>query len=140
MLCPGNPGAASAPPGHSSVLGTTTTKPQSHLWPTFQTPNQHNSGEPSNLGQRVQFLKLCVCAHTHVCVYPCVHRHMLSHSVTRTLCDPMDCSLLGSSVHGILQARVLEWVAIPSSRGLPDPGIQPVSLMSPALAMQVLYH
>ena len=29
-----------------------------------------------------------------------------------TLCDPMDCSLLGSSVHGILQARVLEWVAI----------------------------
>ena len=29
-----------------------------------------------------------------------------------TLCDPMDCSLLGSSVHGILQARILEWVAI----------------------------
>ena len=29
-----------------------------------------------------------------------------------TLCDPMDCSLTGSSVHGILQARVLEWVAI----------------------------
>ena len=29
-----------------------------------------------------------------------------------TLCDPMDCSLPGSSVHGILQARVLEWVAI----------------------------
>ena len=34
-----------------------------------------------------------------------------------TLCNPMDCSLPGSSVHGILQARVLEWVAIPSSRG-----------------------
>ena len=33
-----------------------------------------------------------------------------------TLCDPMDCSLPGSSVHGILQARVLEWVAMPSSR------------------------
>ena len=32
-----------------------------------------------------------------------------------TLCDPMDCSLLGSSVHGILQARILEWVAMPSS-------------------------
>ena len=29
-----------------------------------------------------------------------------------TLCDPMDCSLPGSSIHGILQARVLEWVAI----------------------------
>ena len=35
-----------------------------------------------------------------------------------TLCDHMDCSPPGSSVHGILQARVLEWVAIPSSRGL----------------------
>ena len=34
-----------------------------------------------------------------------------------TLCDPMDCSLPGSSVHGILQARILEWVATPSSSG-----------------------
>ena len=34
-----------------------------------------------------------------------------------TLCDPMDCSLRGSSVHGIFQARILEWVAMPSSRG-----------------------
>ena len=34
-----------------------------------------------------------------------------------TLCDPMDYSLLGSSVHRILQARILEWVAISSSRG-----------------------
>ena len=33
------------------------------------------------------------------------------------LCDPVDCSLPGSSVHGILQARILEWVAMPSSRG-----------------------
>ena len=34
-----------------------------------------------------------------------------------TLCDPTDCSLPGSSVHKILQARILEWVAIPFSRG-----------------------
>ena len=34
-----------------------------------------------------------------------------------TLCEPMDYSLPGSSVHGILQARILEWVAIPLSRG-----------------------
>ena len=33
-----------------------------------------------------------------------------------TLCNPMDCSPPGSSVHGILQARILEWVAMPSSR------------------------
>ena len=35
-----------------------------------------------------------------------------------TLCDPMDCSPPGSSVHEILQARVVEWVAMPSSRGI----------------------
>ena len=35
-----------------------------------------------------------------------------------TLCDPMDCSLSGSSVHGIFQARMLEWIAISFSRGL----------------------
>ena len=39
----------------------------------------------------------------------------------------------GSSVHGIPQARILEWVAVPSSRDLPDPGIKPQSLISPAL-------
>ena len=45
-----------------------------------------------------------------------------------TLCDPMDCNLPGTSVHGILQARIVEWVAMPSSKNLPDPGIEPVSL------------
>ena len=39
----------------------------------------------------------------------------------------MDCSPPGSSVPGILQARVLEWVAIPFSGDLPDPGIKPRS-------------
>ena len=38
-----------------------------------------------------------------------------------TLCDPMDCSPPGSSVHGILQARILEWVAISFSRGSSQP-------------------
>ena len=38
-----------------------------------------------------------------------------------TLCDSMDCSLPGSSVHGILQARILEWVVIPFSRGSSQP-------------------
>ena len=38
-----------------------------------------------------------------------------------TLCDPMDCSLAGSSVHGIFQARILEWVALLSSRGSSPP-------------------
>ena len=64
-----------------------------------------------------------------------------------TLCKPMDCSLPGSSVHGIFQARLLEWVAIafsqgywsgllfPSPEDLPNPGIE---ARSPALHM--LYH
>ena len=43
-----------------------------------------------------------------------------------TLCDAMDCSLPGSSVHGILQARLLEWVAMPFSGGIfPTQGLNP---------------
>ena len=38
-----------------------------------------------------------------------------------TLCNPMDCSPPGSSVHGTLQARILEWIAMPSSRGCSQP-------------------
>ena len=46
----------------------------------------------------------------------------------------MDHSLPGSSVHGILQASILVWVAVPTPGDLPYPGIEPVSLESPALA------
>ena len=46
-----------------------------------------------------------------------------------TLCDSMDHSPPGSSLHGISQARILEWVAFPSPWDLPDPMIQPVSLV-----------
>ena len=53
-----------------------------------------------------------------------------------TLCDPMDCSLLGSSVHGILQARILEWVAFPSPGHLPNPGSNP----DLPHCRQILYH
>ena len=55
-----------------------------------------------------------------------------------TLCDPTDCSPPGSIVHGILQARILEWFAMPSSKEFPDPGIELVSLPSPALAGRFL--
>ena len=44
-----------------------------------------------------------------------------------TLLHPMDCSLPGASVHGILQTRILEWFAISSSRGSSDPGTELVS-------------
>ena len=51
-----------------------------------------------------------------------------------TLCNPMDCSVPGYSVYGILQARILEWVVMPSSGDLPDPGVKPPPPMSLALA------
>ena len=59
----------------------------------------------------------CVC----VCVCVCVSQSC------PTLCDPMECSPPGSSVHGILQARKLEWEPFLSPGALPDPGIEPGS-------------
>ena len=53
-------------------------------------------------------------------VIPVYHMHVCACLVVQsclTLCGPMDCSPPGSSVHGISQARILEWVAISSSRG-----------------------
>ena len=52
-----------------------------------------------------------------------------------TLCDPLDCSPPGPLSMGILQARILEWIAMPSFRNCPDPGIEPPSLTYPALAV-----
>ena len=65
-----------------------------------------------------------------VCVCVCVterDRERVAQS-SPPLCNPIDCSLPGSSVHGILQARTLEWVAMPSSKDLADPGIKLRSL------------
>ena len=62
----------------------------------------------------------------------CLVAQSLSDSVT-----PMHCSPPGSSVYGILQARILEWVAIRFSRGFPSPGIQH---RSPALQADSLLY
>ena len=59
----------------------------------------------------------------------------VSHSLMSDSLQPMDCSPPGSSVHGILHAIILEWVAIPFSRDLPNPGIKPGS---PALQVDSL--
>ena len=59
---------------------------------------------------RDQILIMCVCSIVQLCL---------------TLCDPMDCSPLGSSVHGIFQARILEWVTYPPLGDLPNPGSNP---------------
>ena len=73
---------------------------------------------------------------------PVDHPHLLCTAVvacwfTSVVSDslwPQDCSPPGCSVHGILQARILEWVAVPSSRGSSRPKGEPASLVSPALA------
>ena len=57
-----------------------------------------------------------------------------------TLCNPMDCSLPGSSVHQILQARILEWAAISSSRGSSQPRAQTHISYVSGIGRQVLYQ
>ena len=51
-----------------------------------------------------------------------------------TPCDAVGCSLPGSSVHGVLQVRILEWVTCPPQGDLSDTEIEPMSLVSPTLA------
>ena len=58
---------------------------------------------------------------------------MFSHSVVSNFCNPIDCDPPGSSVYGILQARIVEWVSISPSREYPQL-IKPKSPAAPALA------
>jgi len=61
------------------------------------------------------------CAPAHTCLWNKVEVSVAQSCPS--LGDPVDCSLPGSSVHGILQAGILEWVAMPSSRGSPRRGV-----------------
>ena len=63
---------------------------------------------------------MCVC----VCACVCARARMRTQSYL-TIYNPMDCSPPGSSVHGILQARILEWLPLPSPGNLLNPGIEP---------------
>jgi len=57
-----------------------------------------------------------------------------------SLCNPLDCSPPGSSVHGILQARILEWVTMPSSKGSSKPRDQTRGSFVSCIGWRVLYH
>ena len=90
---------------------------------------------------QVRMSRTRMCEHrsfTHPCAFyvifvECVR--VLSCSCHVWLfCNPMDCGLAASSVHGIFQTRILEWVAIASSSGSSRPGIRPASPASPVLA------
>ena len=67
-------------------------------------------------------------------VMPAATAGSLPSCPTRPLCSPMDCSPPGSAVRGTLQQEYWSVWPFPSPGDLPDPGIKPVSLMSPALA------
>ena len=78
---------------------------------------------------------VCVYVHAHVGVHACVH--VLATQSCLTLCDPVGYSPPGSSVHGILQERIVEWIPSPFSRGssqlrdrIPSPASQVDSLPS----------
>ena len=63
--------------------------------------------------------------HLHTCVVASMLLLLLSRFSHPTFCNPLDCSPPGSSVHGILQSRILEWVANSSSKDLPAQGSNP---------------
>ena len=89
----------------------------SHIYTTmYKLDNQQ--GSPFSTGNSTQHFLIKPKREKNlkkmICIYVCA---CSVTSVMSTLCDPMDCSPPGSSVHGILQARILEWVAMPSSRG-----------------------
>jgi len=69
---------------------------------------------------------VCICVCVHVCACTCTQ-------LCLTLCGLMDCVPPGFSVHGILQARYWSGLPLPTSRDLPNPGIELTSLASPAL-------
>ena len=83
----------------------------------FAIPNHSLFGNPSSFQcywAKILELTLRTLVHTPI-------MRAKSLQLCPTLCDPVDCSPPGSSVHGILQARRLEWVAMPSSRGSSRP-------------------
>ena len=73
----------------------------------------------------------------YVCVCVCVSVHVLNH--VQLFCNPMDCNLPGSSVHGISQASILEWVAISSSRGSSPPRDQTHISCIFCIGRQIIY-
>ena len=81
----------------------------------------------SSLGfKMVSLILVCACVKSlQLCLTPC---------------NPMDWGLPGSSVHGILQARILEWVAMPSSRASSQPKDQTRISYISCVGRQVLYH
>ena len=105
----------------------------SHLPPSLSTSSFAPPFSPIFQGHCYYYTKLdqvtialcCLTASSLFPAHPTVA--VLVTQSCPTLCDPMGCSPPGSSVHGIFQARLLEWIAFPFPGDLPDPGIKPGS-------------
>ena len=117
-------------PGDLPNLGIKTESPALQALLTEPPGKQQHSGIKQHSLTAPKFFVLCLVilplALTLVC------------SATQSgpaLCDPINCNPPGSSVHGILQARILEWLLCLSLGGLPDPGIES---RSPALQVDSL--
>ena len=97
-------------------------------------PSKREEGSANNVGIPCSFTLLEEFSHRLFPVHVC--------KVTQSclaLCDPMDCSPPGSSIHGILQARILELLCPPPGK-LPNPGTEPTSLNVSYVGQWVLYH
>ena len=127
-----NPWAASRTWGQPRVLSHTAMKkwklPTMYVslethYSTFKPPNENSAHLISWVEPCVTLN--CACLVTQLCL---------------TLCDPMDCSPPGSSVHGISQARYSSGLPCPPPGELPNPGIEPASPVFPALACRFFTH
>ena len=99
-------------------------------WANAVGKNSTNGLTWCRIATNLHFLiNTCVCA----CACPVTESCL-------TLCNPMDCSLPGSSVHGILQERILEWVAISYSRGSSWPKDQTHIFCISCIDRWILYH
>ena len=100
-------------------------------------PTQQTAQAPSTLVQKALSFLMWFFFFFPALVRYKWHGGSLFTNLYPTLCNPMDYSLPGSSIHGTLQARILEWLAItgedPSPGDLPDPGIKPASLQAHSL-------
>ena len=107
---------------------------QHALWPLAPTSIQSEvsaspalTRDPASYGMVNIIISLAKC-------HPCACVHAKSLQLCPPLFYPMDCSLPGSSVHGILQARILEWVVISFPKASSQPRVEPESLASLPLA------
>ena len=110
-------------------------KPTSHVWCTES--EDHEDYEVTKATQQVN---KSLGAPSSLLPLPRGVSPCMSAKLCPTLCNLINCSLPASSVHGILQARILKWVALPSSRGSSQPRDQTHVFYISCICRQVLYH